>query len=508
MLTNQSQYLVIGSGLTGLLASLRLANYGTVSLVTKGGLLNSNSALAQGGIAVSRTPDDSLRSHYQDTLRAGCYLNHPVHTKILINQSRAAFRTLLDLGLSFDQDPCSQELHLTKEGSHSYARIAHAGGDQTGKYICSFLANLVESQNNIHIFCDHTVTELLVDQGQCYGCQAIADQQSVTFHADQILLATGGYSGIYRENTSDLTCGGDGVAMAYRAGALIKDLELVQFHPTTLAHEKAHGFLISEALRGEGALLVNNHGEPFMANYHPLAELAPRDIVSRAINQEMQKSGHPHVYLDTSRLAQDFATRFPKIYDYCQHLKIDSCIPVKPGAHYSIGGVVTNSIGNTNIRRLWAAGEVAATGVHGANRLASNSLLECLVFSLRASHHMVTSTLHKKVKSEKQTYLTPKEASHSVDQQTLSDIEGQIDSITQRDLGIYRQPIQLGHAYDALQGIYHQLVESYVPTSAYYHVLNKATVAFLLAEAALNQTCSIGCHYLDKTNKRSSINAS
>ncbi len=508
MQTNHSDFLIIGAGIAGLVAALELAKYGSVNLVTKASLKESNSALAQGGIAVCLNLEDSFLSHYQDTLKAGSFFNHPHHTQILIDQAPTAVRQLIDLGVEFDRLDDGSQLHLAREGSHSHARIIHAGGDQTGQRICSHLAQLVGAQSNITIIPEHMVIELSVSENHCYGCLALHNDQTVSFTASSTLLASGGYSGIYPDSTNNVTINGDGIAAGHRAGVNLQDLEFIQFHPTTLAHPTIKGFLISEAVRGEGALLINERGQRFMPNYHPLGELAPRDIVSRAIYREIQNSAISYVYLDVTRLQPHFTQRFPMITQRCRELGIDlnsDPIPVKPGAHYSIGGITTNSFGQTSVHQLWAAGEVARTGVHGANRLASNSLLECLVFAKRAAKQMVAMQVtHNKMPQIQYWNNTKSPISH----QETEAINQRVSTIVNESLGIYRSYEQIRLAQQELASLKSTLTNHYTCSAYYYQTLNKTTVAGLIAAAALQRPTSIGCHYFSENQKRGVIYAS
>jgi L-aspartate oxidase len=385
-------FLVIGAGVAGLRAAIELAGAGRVLVVAKDSLRESSSEYAQGGIAVALSDDDEVALHEQDTLYAGDGLCDPSAVKTLVQEGPAAIQELIDWGAEFDRE--GTKLAFTREGAHSRNRILHAHGDSTGKEIAHTLYRKAASLPNVVFRSFADTTELLLEDGVCCGA-VVYDAQlkaPVAIQARATLLATGGLGRIFLNTTNPEVATGDGVAMAYRAGAEVADIEFVQFHPTALHVEGAPRFLLSEALRGEGALLKNEAGERFMERYHPLLELAPRDVVARAIVAEMKRSGTSHVYLDLSDREPGFVRqRFPRIYETCLRYGIDlerQAAPVAPAAHYAMGGVWSDLDGRTTIERLFAAGEVACTGVHGANRLASNSLLEGVVFGGRAGRAM------------------------------------------------------------------------------------------------------------------------
>jgi L-aspartate oxidase len=379
-------FLVIGAGVAGLRAAIELAAAGTVLVVAKDSLNESSSEYAQGGIAVAMGDDDEVSLHEQDTLYAGDGLCDRRAVRTLVEEGPAAIQQLIDWGAEFDRE--GSRLAFTREGAHSRNRVLHAHGDSTGREIARTLYQKAASLPNVSFRSYALAADLLIEAGAVAG--ALAGDEPISARA--VLLATGGLGRVFLNTTNPDVATGDGIAMAYRAGAEISDIEFVQFHPTALAVEGAPRFLLSEALRGEGAVLRNTGGERFMARYHPLQELAPRDVVSRAIVSEMARTGSPHVLLDLSHREKGFVCwRFPRIYRTCLRYGIDlerDAAPVAPAAHYAMGGVRTDLDGRTNIPRLFAAGEVACTGVHGANRLASNSLLEGVVFGARAGRAM------------------------------------------------------------------------------------------------------------------------
>jgi L-aspartate oxidase len=393
-------YLVIGSGIAGLTFAIKAAEKGTVGVVTKRSLAESNTTWAQGGVAAVWGDDDSVESHVADTLEAGAGLCDEVVVRGVCQEGRARVEELIGLGAKFSPADGTDGYDLGLEGGHSHRRVLHSA-DRTGEEISRALINVVRRHSNIQVFETHLAVDLLVDQKfglarshpQCWGAYVL-DTSSGEVHtltARATLLATGGTGKVYLYTSNPDVASGDGLAMAYRAGCRASDLEFVQFHPTCLYHPAAKTFLITEAARGEGAILRRPDGVAFMLDYDSRAELAPRDIVARAIDQEMKRSGCDNVVLDLTALGPEFVrSRFPKILERCSSYGIDitkTPIPVVPAAHYMCGGIVTDLQGETAVGRLYAAGEVAMTGMHGANRLASNSLLEGLVFAHRAFEH-------------------------------------------------------------------------------------------------------------------------
>ena len=389
----EPDFLVIGAGVAGLRAAIELAAAGRVLVVAKDSLRESSSEYAQGGIAVALSEDDAVELHERDTLAAGDGLCDQAAVRVLVEHGPPEVEQLIAWGAEFDREGAG--LAFGQEGAHSRRRILHAHGDSTGREISRTLYHKAVSLPNIELRSFAAITDLLVTaHGEAAGvvaCDA-SSRHWVPLRARAVLVATGGLGRVYRDTTNPEVATGDGVAAAYRAGAEISDLEFVQFHPTALHIENAPPFLLSEALRGEGAMLRNAQGERFMPRYHPLGDLAPRDTVSRSMVMEMQRTGAPHVFLDARALGVDFLRdRFPRIYETCLRFGLDlgrDMAPVHPAAHYAMGGIRTDLEGRTNVPRLYAAGEVAATGVHGANRLASNSLLEGVVFGARAGAAM------------------------------------------------------------------------------------------------------------------------
>ena len=383
---NYYDYIIIGSGIAGLYSALLAIEYGSVLIVTKGGIEDCNTRYAQGGIAAAIGKNDSSDLHFQDTIAAGDGLCNEETVRILVNEAPDRIADLIGFGVPFDT--LDGEVALTREAAHSVPRILHAGGDATGEYIEVTLSEQVRmSPVKVLEYC--LATEILLSDGQVRGIKAIDFRSGIVeeFACKFIILATGGAGRLFKYTTNGDTATGDGIALAYQSGTEIVDMEFFQFHPTALRLPGVSPFLISEAVRGEGGVLKNTEGRRFMPEYSSDADLAPRDVVARSILFEMRKTGSDRVFLDVTQLsATKVTTRFPHIYRFCLDHSLDitrDMIPVAPAAHYLMGGVKVNSWGETNIAGLFAAGETACTGVHGANRLASNSLLEVLVFSKR-----------------------------------------------------------------------------------------------------------------------------
>jgi L-aspartate oxidase len=386
--THRADYAVVGSGVAGLRAAIALSKSGSVLVLAKADLSESATSYAQGGIAVALSDEDEISLHEQDTIKAGDGLCRADAVALLVEEGPKYITELIEWGTEFDR--AGTKLAFTREAAHSRSRVLHAHGDSTGREISRALLARAHEIPHLHLRAHAFTTELVVEKGTVVGLQFI-DEQDGSLHelrAEAVLLATGGLGQIYRETTNPDVATGDGMAIAYEAGAVLSDMEFVQFHPTALAVKSAPRFLLSEALRGEGAILRNINLERFMKRYNEAQELAPRDIVARAIVSEMHRTNSEHVYLDLTAKPEEFVEkRFPRIYATCMSYGVDlarDVAPVCPAAHYMMGGVKTDLWGRTSLPGLYAAGETACTGVHGANRLASNSLLEGLVFGARS----------------------------------------------------------------------------------------------------------------------------
>ena len=484
-----TDFLVVGAGVAGLRAAIELAPYGRVLIVAKDSLKESSSQYAQGGIAAALADDDEMSLHEADTMSAGAGLCRREAVHVLVEEGPVEVRRLIDWGADFDRD--GDHLLFAREGAHSRSRVLHAHGDSTGREIARTLHVQAAALEPVEFHSFSGVLDLLVEDNRVCGALA-ADEKSgrlVEIHAGAVLLATGGMGCVFSDTTNPDVATGDGVALAYRAGADVSDLEFIQFHPTALHVEGAPRFLLSEALRGEGAHLLNATGERFMERYHPLKELAPRDVVSRAIVDEMKREGSQHVYLDLSHHLSDKGAdfvrhRFPRIHATCLAHGIDLDLqpaPVRPAAHYAMGGVTTDLGGRTNLEGLYAAGEAACTGVHGANRLASNSLLEGLVFGARAARSMASSA-------------RPAPSGGVIPEpfQLLLSHEGAIRQIASEHCGILRSRAELVEGLALLNAV--PRVEKRMLTRAEWELRNLHTLTTLIARAALAREESRGAH--------------
>ena len=478
---------MVGAGVAGLRAAIELAAAGTVLVVAKDSLRESSSEYAQGGIAVALSDDDEVELHEQDTLNAGAGLcnREAVHT--LVEEGPAGIEKLIEWGAEFDRE--GTKLLFAREGAHSRSRVLHAHGDSTGSEIARTLYRKASSLPGIRFQSFSAITDLLTNEDAVTGAVACdkAAKRQVRINARAVLLATGGLGCVFKETTNPDVATGDGVATAYRAGAVISDIEFVQFHPTALFVAGAPRFLLSEALRGEGAYLRNAAGDRFMSAYHAMAELAPRDVVSRAIISEMRRTGATNVFLDLTHLDSEFVrNRFPRVYSTCLRHGVDITAepaPVHPAAHYSMGGVRTDLYGKTNLERLYAAGEVACTGVHGANRLASNSLLEGVVFGARAGAAMRDS--HSKSGGGGQ--------SSSPEALFPSLAKSEIRGLAWEHCGITRSGDGLRAACRTLAAAKLEPVAN--ADREHYELRNIHSVAHLIARSALAREESRGGHY-------------
>lgn len=515
----RTDFLVIGSGLAGLSFALKVAPYGKVALVTKRELLESNTYYAQGGIAAVFSKEDSYDLHIRDTLRTGCGLCRKEIVELVVKNAPERVRELVKWGVDFSLGKGGQsKFDLGLEGGHSRRRILHVA-DITGKEIITILGKAAKKKKNITLYEEFIALNLIREpgtrRGRCWGAYVLDKKKSVihTFLAQVVVLATGGAGKVYLYTSNSDVATGDGVAMTHRAGARITQMEFMQFHPTCLYHPQAKSFLISEAVRGEGGILRLSRGTPFMKKYHPLKELAPRDVVARAIDREMKKRGEDCVFLDITHRKPSFTKkRFPNIYQRCLSLGIDITkepIPVVPAAHYLCGGVVTDRHGRTSIDRLYAIGEVACTGLHGANRLASNSLLENLVFA-----HQAANKAKEEMKIKVPFPTVPSwDIGGAVDSEEAVIVAHNWDEVRRlmwNYVGIVRSNKRLERARRRIRLIQREIRQYYwnfIITSDLVELRNIALVAELIIDAAFRRRESRGLHYnLDyplKTTRKS-----
>lgn len=491
-------YLIIGSGVAGLRAAIELAPYGDVLVITKDRPAESSTEYAQGGIAVALSDEDEVGIHYEDTLKAGDGLCRENAVRILVEEGPERILELISWGAEFDKE--GSKLAFTMEAAHSRKRILHAHGDATGKELERVLLNKVRSFLNVRKYPYAFTEDLIIFDNECYGAYVLTAEERVALFAKATILATGGAGQVYSRTTNPPVSTGDGIAIGFRAGAIIEDMEFVQFHPTVLYAPSAPQFLLSEAMRGEGALLRNINKELFMSSYHPDAELAPRDIVSRAIISQLVRTKSNYVYLDLTHLDADFIKRrFPRIYTTCLRYDIDitkELVPVSPAAHYIMGGIKTDLNGATNIKGLYAAGEVACTGVHGANRLASNSLLEGLVYGARAGRCALNSPIkqhHLKV-GIKELPRVDYPVRHQLSFPDYEEIRRSLKKLMWERAGIIRCAESLEEARKKIDSWSFILEKDFV-TRRELELKNMLIVARLIVESALKRKCSVGAHY-------------
>lgn len=511
-----TDFLVIGSGIAGLFFSIKASKYGEVYIITKKERSESNTNYAQGGIACVLNKSDSFESHIKDTLNAGAGICHYDVVEMVVKEGPERVKDLIELGTKFTPAPQDDDTYfdLGKEGGHSARRILHAG-DFTGREIEKALLEQIKNSPNIKVLENHIAIDLLIEsrvkktalnKDRCLGAYILDEETSEvkTFVSKFTILATGGGGQVYLHTTNPSIATGDGVAMAYRAGAKIMNMEFFQFHPTALYQPNGEmSFLISEAVRGEGGILRLPDGTPFMEKYHPMKDLAPRDIVARAIDAEMKRLGLKHVYLDITHLNHDFIIRrFPQIYQHCLSKGIDitkEFIPVVPSAHYMCGGVMTDKNGETFVSNLYAIGEVAATGLHGANRLASNSLLEAVVFA----HNAFKDSVLKLPSTERPntSEILAWKYYGTIDPEEMIVIKHNWDEIKRfmwNYVGIVRTDKRLERAkrrIDLLKDEIREYYHNFKLIAPLIELRNIATVADLIITSALLRKESRGLHY-------------
>ena len=489
-----TDFLIIGGGLAGLYAAYKASEFGKVLLITKTNSEDSNSWLAQGGIAVTIDESDSAELHISDTMNAGRDLCNEEAVRVLVKEGKIRVEELIKLGMKFDKEGLNFSLGM--EGGHSARRILHANGSATGQAILKFLISFIKENVNIQVLENTQCIEFAKDQNKIVGAYAynkvIKNLYSIS--AKATIIASGGYSRLFERSTNSNTILGEGISLAMSAGAILKDLEFIQFHPTAFYKKNGKSFLISEAVRGEGAYLLNENLERFMVGKHELNELAPRDIISKTIFEEIQNSEIDHVYLDLRHLdSEKIKIRFSHIYRLAKSFDVDitkDLIPIAPAAHYSIGGIATDLDGRTNLAGLYSCGEASSTGVHGANRLASNSLLECLVFSYRA---VIDA---KNMLSEGNTSTFIENDSFEYSQATAKiyqDIREKVQNIFINNVGIIRSEKNLLYAKEQINNLKNNIEENsnYISIIKSKRLLNLSSA---IIDAALARKESRGTH--------------
>lgn len=509
--------IIIGSGIAGLYAALKLEQQldlpNGLLLVTKAKLRDSNSYYAQGGmVAVLKdNKKDSIESHVTDTLKAGAGLSDLNTTKFVSENSDKVVHDLLKFGVQFDKDE-NGKFTLTKEAAHSVNRILHSGGDATGREMAIALCNSVENNKNITVHENSMVVDLSVVDNVCNGVMVYNSQtdEYTAISSPVVIMASGGLGQIYKYTTNPSVATGDGFALCCRAGAQMRDMEFVQFHPTALADDtQENRFLISEAVRGEGAKLCDKYGNEFMAKYDSRKELAPRDIVARSIFTEMEETSAPNVYLNATVIGKEkLLKRFPTIAGRCKKCGIDitkDFIPVSPAAHYFMGGVKTNLFSETSIKGLFAIGEVSSTGLHGANRLASNSLLECVVFAYSLAEHLKTINFQPQIENFDKDLIEKYECPLFYDKVDTSMIKAQLQETMWENVGIFRDARSLTSAANTIKKLTEQINrKDKCFDISEYELRNMLITAGLVVQSALNRKESRGAHYrtdyLDKTD--------
>lgn len=501
METENYDVIIVGSGLAGLYTALNIDPKLSCVILSKMDKKICNSYLAQGGIAAVIDGDDKIKLHYQDTLTAGANLCDVKAVEMLVENGAKEIRRLIKMGVQFDIKT-NGHLHTTREGGHSKNRIIHCGGDATGKEVVEKLTSLIESKNNVLIKYEAFLVDIITKENRTCGVVIYDDNGYKFYKSSNVVICSGGVGQIYKYTTNPVSATGDGVAAAIRAGAEVLNMEFIQFHPTTLYNNDKNKnlFLISEAVRGEGGILLNEKGERFMIGKHPMAELAPRDVVARAIYNEINKSSLPYVYLDISFRGEQFLKeRFPTIFYECLKHGIDiskQCIPVCTGQHYFMGGIKTDLHSESTINGLYACGEAACTGIHGANRLASNSLLECLVFGRQCAKH-INNKQSLKICEDK--VLIDKGKMHLAN---ISAFKDDIKNIMNDYCGIVRNEDGLQKGMDRIESIIKELSDVSLTTCEQMEIYNMAIIAREVIKAALLRKVSIGAHFRDDEIKQ------
>ncbi len=494
--------IIVGSGIAGLYCAMNIAPHLSCALITKGKIDEGSSYLAQGGIAAVTKNDDTFENHISDTLIAGAGHCDKKAVEVLIKEGPSDIQKLIDLGVPFDKDN-NGEIIVTREGGHNCSRILHCGGDATGNLLTHTLMSKVLEQKNITILKNTHLLDILCDKNGCTGIVAKQNDKNKIFLSRNIVLATGAIGQIYKYTTNPKGACGDGLSAAVRAGAVTKDMEFVQFHPTALAKGEIEGrmFLISEAVRGEGGELKNKNGEPFMFKRHSLGDLAPRDIVTRGILREMEKTDEEMVFLDVSCMNEEFfSKRFPTIYARCKELGINvphESIPVRPTQHYHMGGIATDLYARTSVSGLYACGEAACTGVQGANRLASNSTLECLVFGRRAAQKIASDfrkcdgynfDIDEIINIEEYDFIPTEEEMQSDLMLVKSTMSKKVGALRKRD--------RMKEAHETLSALLEKYDKARLDSHLAFTLYSSIQTSIIICEKALSRKESIGSHYI------------
>lgn len=508
---HQHDVLIIGSGAAGLATALGVADHCRVAILSKGPLVDSSTSWAQGGIAAVLDADDDLEAHISDTLQSGAGLCQSDTVRFVVERGPAAIKWLVEQGVAFDKEAGTggdERFHLTREGGHSHRRILHAA-DATGSAVSSSLEARVRAHPRIDVYEDHVAVDLIIREklglpgSGCIGAYVLNDARGhvEVFQAPFVVLATGGASKVYLYTSNPDGSTGDGIAMAWRAGCRVANMEFNQFHPTCLFHPQAKSFLLSEALRGEGGVLRLPNGERFMHRFHEQAELAPRDVVARAIDFEMKRLGADHLNLDVSHLsASKLESHFPNILQRCRSFGIDPVtepIPVVPAAHYTCGGIMTTLNGRTDVPGLYAIGECSFTGLHGANRMASNSLLECVVFAQAASRDILDQKPDPAALPDAPAW-DESQVTDSDEDVVISHNWDELRHFMWDYVGIVRTNKRLArarHRVELLRREIHEYYSNYKVSNDLIELRNLALVADLIIQSASNRRESRGLHY-------------
>ena len=502
-ISSEFDVVIIGCGIAGIYSALHIDKNKKIAIINKGEIQSGSSYYAQGGIAAVMSKNDSYNLHIEDTLNAGAGLCDVEAVKVLVSEGPENIRELVSLNVPFDVNS-EGELQITKEGGHRERRIVHCGGDATGRETTVQLYHIARERENIKFFFNTSFIDIILDKdnGEVAGVILQIEDKTCVFETRNVILATGGIGQIYNYTTNPKGAVGDGICAAYRAGAIIESMEMVQFHPTTLIphYETDRLFLISEAVRGEGGILRNRMGEAFMQGVHPMADLAPRDIVTRAIYRELLKSGDKWVFIDTGSMTREFfAERFPTIYNECVKFNInvpEDFIPVRPAQHYHMGGIKTDLDGRTNIAGLYACGEAASTGIHGANRLASNSVLECLVFGKRCALHI--NGRESALKKAKMDFAPATTFGQKINSHQIEGFTKEIKNIMSIYVGAVRRIDGMLFALERVNKIMDYIDKTDIDGREEAEFYSMVQTSKMVVESALERKDNIGAHFVEE----------